>query len=241
MASLENFVLAPCRSTRLSLYLPHYFLTDMIKTLIFDFGGVIATLNRDNAVAAFARLGLTDADNRLDKYHQSGIFQELEEGKLGEAGFRAELGRLCGRELSFEEVKKAWLEFFVDVPAEILRYLETLKKRYRILILSNTNPYVMSWACSAEFSPAGKPLTDYADRLYLSYQIGYTKPAPEIFKYLITTEGLRPEEALFVDDGASNIARGREMGFHTLCPANGSDWRAALSARLDADRTNTRE
>ena len=61
----------------------------MIKTLIFDFGGVIATLSRENAVAAFARLGLTDADTRLDKYHQSGIFQELEEGKLDEAGFRA--------------------------------------------------------------------------------------------------------------------------------------------------------
>lgn len=213
----------------------------MIKTLIFDFGGVIATLSRENAVAAFAHLGLTDADTRLDKYHQSGIFQELEEGKLDEAGFRAELGRLCGRELTFEEVKSAWLGFFVEVPTAILDYLETLKKRYRILILSNTNPYVMSWACSADFSPSGKSLTDYADRLYLSYQIGYTKPAPEIFKHLITAEGLRPEEALFVDDGASNIARGEELGFQTFCPANGSDWRADLATRLDADRAKTSE
>ena len=130
----------------------------MIKTLIFDFGGVIATIDRDRAVAAFARIGLADADARLDKYHQSGIFQELEEGKLDEAGFRAELSRLCGRELTFEEVKSAWLGFFVEVPTAILDYLETLKKRYRILILSNTNTYVMSWACSADFSPSGKSL-----------------------------------------------------------------------------------
>ena len=123
----------------------------------------------------------------------------------------------------------------------ILDYLETLKKRYRILILSNTNHYVMSWAFSADFSPSGKALTDYADRLYLSYQIGYTKPAPEIFKHLITAEGLRPEEALFVDDGASNIARGEELGFQTFCPANGSDWRADLATRLDADRAKTSE
>ena len=157
----------------------------MIKTLIFDFGGVIATISRDKAVAAFTRIGLNDADARLDKYHQSGIFQALEEGKLDEIGFRTELGRLCNRELSFEEVKKAWLGFFVEVPPAILKYLEELKKEYRILILSNTNPYVMSWACSTEFSSEGKPLTHYADRLYLSYQIGYTKPAPEIFRHLI--------------------------------------------------------
>ena len=36
----------------------------MIKTLIFDFGGVIATISRDKAVAAFTRIGLNDADAR---------------------------------------------------------------------------------------------------------------------------------------------------------------------------------
>ncbi len=204
----------------------------MIKTLIFDFGGVIATISRDKAVAAFTRIGLNDADSRLDKYHQSGIFQALEEGKLDETGFRAELGRLCNRELSFEEVKKAWLGFFVEVPPAILKYLEELKKEYRILILSNTNPYVMSWACSTDFSAEGKPLTHYADRLYLSYQIGYTKPAAEIFRHLIDDSGIRPEETLFVDDGASNVKKREEFGFHTFCPANGSDWRSDLSALL---------
>lgn len=54
----------------------------MIKNIVFDFGGVIAPISRDRAVEAFIRLGLTDADTRLDKYHQTGIFQQLEEGKI---------------------------------------------------------------------------------------------------------------------------------------------------------------
>ena len=90
----------------------------------------------------------------------------------------------------------------------------------------------MSWACSTEFSSEGKPLTHYADRLYLSYQIGYTKPAPEIFRHLIDDSRICPEETLFVDDGASNVKKGEEFGFHTFCPANGSDWRSDLSALL---------
>ncbi len=54
----------------------------MIRNIIFDFGGVIAPIDRDHAVQAFIRLGLKDADSRLDKYHQTGIFQQLEEGTL---------------------------------------------------------------------------------------------------------------------------------------------------------------
>lgn len=45
----------------------------MIKNLIFDFGGVIAPISREQAVEAFRQLGVADADQRLDKYHQTGI------------------------------------------------------------------------------------------------------------------------------------------------------------------------
>ena len=81
----------------------------MIRNIIFDFGGVIAPIDRDHAVQAFIRLGLKDADSRLDKYHQTGIFQQLEEGTLTEQEFREILGQLCGRPLTFEEVKEAWM------------------------------------------------------------------------------------------------------------------------------------
>lgn len=84
----------------------------MIRNIIFDFGGVIAPIDRDRAVQAFIRLGLKDADSRLDKYHQTGIFQQLEEGTLTEQEFRETLGQLCGRPLTFEEVKEAWMGFF---------------------------------------------------------------------------------------------------------------------------------
>lgn len=64
----------------------------MIKNIVFDFGGVIVDIDRDKAVQAFIKLGLADADTWLDKYHQTGIFQELEEGKLSADEFRKQLG-----------------------------------------------------------------------------------------------------------------------------------------------------
>ena len=80
----------------------------MVKSIVFDFGGVIADIDRDKAVQAFIKLGLKDAETRLDKYHQTGIFQELEEGKLTAEGFRDKLGELCRRELTMEETRQAW-------------------------------------------------------------------------------------------------------------------------------------
>lgn len=47
----------------------------MIKNIVFDFGGVIADISREQAVKAFIRLGVKDADRILDKYHQTGIFR----------------------------------------------------------------------------------------------------------------------------------------------------------------------
>lgn len=204
----------------------------MIKNIVFDFGGVIAEINRDKAVEAFIRLGLKDADIRLDKYHQTGIFQELEEGKLSADQFREKLGELCGRKLTEAETKQAWLGFFTEVDTKKLDYILGLKKYFYVYILSNTNPFVMSWACSPEFSAAGKPLNDYCDKLYLSYQLGHTKPAPETFHLMIDDSGLIPSESLFVDDGASNIRIGKELGFATFQPENGADWRDELTLLL---------
>ncbi len=204
----------------------------MIRNIVFDFGGVIAPISRDNAVKAFERLGLVDADQRLDKYHQTGIFQELEEGKIDAACFQRKLGELCGRELGWDETRQAWMGFFSGVDDVLLECLEELHRRYRLYVLSNTNPYVMDWACGEGFSSRRKPLAAYFDKLYLSYQIGVTKPDERIFRYMIDDSGMEPCETLFVDDGASNVAAGKKMGFVTYQPANGEDWRDALQTIL---------
>ena len=107
-----------------------------------------------------------------------------------------------------------------------------MRKRYKLFVLSNTNPYVMDWACSPAFSSKGKPLSDYFDKLYLSYQIGVTKPDRQIFDFLIADADIQPSESLFIDDWAGNVKAARELGFQTYCPHNGEDWRDALAVLL---------
>lgn len=204
----------------------------MIKNLIFDFGGVIVDINRDNAVKHFESLGLTNAEELLDKYHQRDIFLEVEDGRIDEKEFCRKLGEYCNRDISFNEAKAAWLAFFVGDPQYRLDYIEELHKKYRIYILSNTNPFVMSWARSTQFTAAHKPLDLYVDKVYTSYQVKSVKPNSEIFEYMINDAKLDPAESLFIDDGAANVEIGKELGFHVLQPVNGEDWREKLNRLL---------
>lgn len=210
----------------------------MIRNIAFDFGGVIVDLDREEAVQAFIRLGLENADRILDKYHQTGIFQELEEGKLSEESFREKLGILCGKTLEREEVRQAWMGFVSGMDIRKLDYIAQLRQRgYRTFLLSNTNPYLMDyWARTPQFTPQGNSIDAYFDKLYLSFEMGCMKPEPEIFRQMIKDAQIRPEETLFIDDSTSNITAGKNAGLQTFQPENASDWREEveeLLARID--------
>ena len=165
----------------------------MIKNLVFDFGGIIADFEFSRALAAFERVGLKNPAEYLDSYHQRGFFRELESGRIGANEFVRRLGECAGREVSYAEAREAWLGFFLlPVSLERLACLEELRRDYRLYVLSNTNPFVMDWARSSEFSPAGKPLDAYFDKLFLSYEMKCMKPDRAIFDRMAAEAPLVP-------------------------------------------------
>lgn len=205
----------------------------VIKNIVFDLGGVIMTLDPAEALRRFKALGLSDAERYLDAYTQSGIFGNLEEGKITAEDFRSKLSSLTGHELTFDECKHAWLGYRKDVPQRNLDLLKELRaKDYRLILLSNTNPFMMDWALSSEFDGKGSSLNDYFDTLYLSYRLGIMKPAPDFFRQVLDNENILPEETLFVDDGPRNVEAAGKLGFMTMCPDNGSDWTGELRSLL---------
>ena len=205
----------------------------MIKTVIFDMGGVVITLDSEEAMRRFSALGLTDFAERMNPYTQKGIFGELEEGKLSEEEYRQKLSEVCGRSLTFDEVKHCWMGYMKEVPANKLATILDLKKKgYRVILLSNTNPYVSTWTDSEDFSGDGHSINEYFDALYRSFEVKYMKPDDRFFRYVLSQEKLLPEEALFVDDGPRNCAAASELGIRTFCPENGADWTEEISDYL---------
>lgn len=197
----------------------------MIRTIIFDLGGVVITLDQQQSVRRFQELGLRDADRRLDPYTQQGIFGDLEGGRIDAETFRLELSKLVGREVTAAECCYAWQGYAKELPQRNLDALTRLRAEgYRLLLLSNTNPYMMEWCCSTRFDGHGHPVGYYFDAIYLSYQMQLMKPDETIFRQLLIREQTSPSDCLFVDDGPRNVAAASQLGMRTFCPENGSDW-----------------
>lgn len=197
----------------------------MIKNIIFDLGGVIVTLDPQEAIRRFLELGLQDAVKQLDSYTQTGIFGDLERGKISDETFRQEISVLAHREVSWDECRHAWLGYAREVPRRNLEVLRKLRQEgYRLFLLSNTNPFMMSWVKSPDFDGEGHSIEHYMDGCYLSYELGVMKPDKQFFRHVLTSAQLEPSETLFLDDGPKNVAVAGEMGIITMYPKNGEDW-----------------
>lgn len=197
----------------------------MIKNLLFDLGGVIMDIRRDNAVEALRQLGMTDADSFLGEYSQQGPFEGLENGSLTVAQFHDAIRRIIGNPtLTGEQMDKAFGKFLLGIPHHRLAELTQLHEHYKIYMLSNTNPIMWTDGIDKAFRTEGHDVNYYFDGIVRSYMAKCMKPAPGIFEYAIRELGIKPEETLFLDDSQRNLDAAARFGFHTLLVPPGSEF-----------------
>ena len=194
-----------------------------ISTLIFDFGGVLINLDLNQCILNLKKLGLENVEQYLSNFGQKDFFLKYEKGLIDTAQFRDEIRKLTPRSLTDAEIDAAWCSFLCDIPTEKLDLLLELRKKYRILMLSNTNPLHIEVSADREFEKVGTKRTDYFDTCYLSYEMKMAKPDAEIFQAILDHEKIQPSECLFLDDGQKNIQRADEMGFQTYLVSDNED------------------
>ncbi|WP_461170573.1 HAD family hydrolase [Arthrobacter sp. Z1-15] len=107
-----------------------------------------------------------------------------------------------------------------------LSVLETLQKEGASLALLSNMPAGMSRRYTAE-----SEWPRYFSRLYFSGQLGLMKPDPQIFDHVAAGLKARPEDVVFIDDNALNIAAAEKLGFQTVLHTGTIDLRAELARR----------
>jgi HAD superfamily hydrolase (TIGR01509 family) len=196
-----------------------------ITTLIFDFGGVLVNLDKQLCLAEFAKLGVFNLEKLISNYTQSGFFLGLEKGSVSAAEFRTEIKKLSAKKLTDEEIDYAWNSFLIEIPEYKLDLLFELRKKYRILMLSNTNAIHFEQVAHREFSKKGLSLDHYFDKCYLSYKLGMAKPQEDIFAHILDNETTPANQMLFLDDGVQNIETAKRLGFATYLVKEQEDFR----------------
>jgi putative hydrolase of the HAD superfamily len=194
-----------------------------ITTLIFDFGGVIINLDLPTCIQNLKKLGTNDIENYLSNFGQKDFFLKFEIGEIGTPEFRNEIRKLTNKTITDAEIDNAWCSFLCDIPFERLELLEKLRKKYRLLLLSNSNPLHVEVSAAIALQGTGKTIRDYFDKCYFSYEMGLTKPDPAIFEALLADAGLEATECLFLDDGPKNIEAAKRLGIQTYFVTQGEN------------------
>lgn len=199
-------------------------------------GGVIFRQDSEEAFRRFREAGL-DPEKYMGAFGQKEFFLDVENGKIDADTFCRKMAEASGREhVSWEEAQHCWLGFLRDVPVERLHYLLELKKHYHVCLLSNTNPFMMSFTRSSKFSSDGKPISFYFDTLFCSYEMKAYKPDSEIFIKALNTDKMIADETLFLDDSMKNIVAAQRLGIQTLYVKTNEDWRDRLTLVLQQNR-----
>lgn len=196
----------------------------MIKNLLFDLGGVIMDIERENCIKAFKELGMENIGDFLGDYAQQGVFARLEEGKISEEQFRDEVRTHCPSGTTDDEIDAAFNEFLTGIPVYRLEMLLQLKEEYNVYLLSNTNKIMWNSRIAEEFRQIpGMDINSYFDGIVTSFEAHSLKPDEAIFSYAEETLGISPQETLFLDDSQSNVDAARNLGFKAAVVSPESD------------------
>ncbi len=198
---------------------------EKIKNVVFDMGGVLVDIDRDASVRAFTEIGYADAGKLLDPYTQTGIFLQLEEGKIEPQQLYEYIWQQVGHRIDPRAIDGALEKFIVGLPVYKLDMLRELRKKYRVYLLSNTNAILFPYIARTLFTQRGLTVDDYFDHKFLSYEMRLVKPNKEIFLKMIEMSGVRPEETLFVDDAKANVEAGESVGLRTYLASPNEDFR----------------
>ena len=198
----------------------------MIRNIVFDMGNVMIRFDPGYFIT---REGITDpADRKLvmNELFQSVEWAQMDSGVLTEE--TAEplvMARIPDRlKASVRRLLYNW-----SSPRDTIPGMEDLVRRlknagYGIWLLSN--------ASKAQHVYWPKvPVSRLFDGKLISCDIGFVKPMREIYEAFITKFGLVPEECVFIDDAANNVAGAVACGWHGIVFHGDS---AELAAKLSA-------
>lgn len=184
----------------------------MIRGIILDFGGVFD--DKHESVAGFhaaaARYG-----------HEPQAFYDLLYS--GDAWQQAKLGRITGRDYwrsvmaslghgPEEDVAQFRRELFAgsQLDAQVVTLAERLSRRLPLALLSNATDEL------EELLEQQFGIHHLFKVVVNSARAGVAKPDPRAYRLALDGLGIRPAEALFVDDKRRNIQAAEELGIRSI-------------------------
>lgn len=181
----------------------------MIKTIIFDIGGVLLYIE-DSSNAIFRQLAKEFGipEDKSMAFHAKYLDRMLV-GKISTNAFFL----LFKKEFHVKGNVKAAYEAAAlkhsKPNGQLLKLIDKLSEHYPIVALSNGT--AMRAIMDQHFD-----IYSHFNNVFLSYKLKMVKPSKRIYQEVLKKMKLKPEEVLFIDDKESNLKVARELGIKCI-------------------------
>ena len=185
----------------------------MIRNIIFDLGNVLVHVDFARSKKCLLSAGIKEKD--FNSFFSKKIRRDFELGKISTDVFMDMAYHKLGEIVSKSRLKWLFTDMFEEIP-EMKKLLKNLaqKNKYKLLILSNTNPLHFNY---------GRKKFKYinlVNNFILSYKLKMIKPDKRLFRTVIKKHNLVPSETLFIDDLKENCLAAEDTGMKTICYRN---------------------
>jgi putative hydrolase of the HAD superfamily len=202
-----------------------------IEGVIFDYGMVLSHAQEPEALAALKTItGLSEADFQAHYWRHR---HNYDLGNLNGKSFWKAISDDAGIALTDAQVERLIendVIMWSTLNEEMLGWVEALQDAgFKTAILSNMVEELMQYMVQ-EFAWLGR-----FDHHTWSCQLRIAKPDPAIYHYTCEKLGVAPQNALFLDDKAENIAAAEGIGLHAI------QFSTAAALRRELERRNLHE
>ena len=191
-----------------------------IKAVLFDFGGVLAELRAEAHLLPLVTPRMT-REEMWTRWSYSPAVRAHETGTIGSEEFAQQVVREFEMHVSPEIFLAGFKRWIVGAFAETPALIRDVSARYATGFVSNTS--ALHWPIIESLD-----ILPYMHHNFASWQIGRIKPDREYFDFVLETMGLKPHEAVFLDDSTVNIAAASALGIHAQRVEGAGQARQAL-------------
>jgi FMN phosphatase YigB (HAD superfamily) len=197
----------------------------MIKSVIFDLGKVIVPFDFMRGYRALEPLCGYPAAEIPKRLAATDLVIRFESGEIAPEDFVARLSEVLEIRIDYSRFCELWSSIFLPhtlIPDELF---EALRKRHRLVLLSNTN------AIHFEMLERSYTFFQHFDDMVLSFRVGAMKPSPVIYREAIARAQCRPEECFFTDDIPAYVEGAKQAGIDAVQFQNCEQLERELAAR----------
>jgi putative hydrolase of the HAD superfamily len=201
----------------------------MIKAIIFDFGRVISAQKPSTLFRSYEdALGL-EPDTINSIMFGSEAWQQALVGRKTAEEFWYEIGPELGL-LNVNEVDTFRHRYHADekINQGVLDLISRLHGNYKLAVLSNSPPGLSQWL-------ADWNVLNFFEVVFCSGDEGIAKPDPEAFELTLERLGVKPKEAVFIDDTREHVLTAQKLGLQGILFTTAEELEEKLNFLLRPD------